>query len=203
MQSARPAGPGESLSAGSEERRELEVVELEVEVVVSRQGEVLGLEVQRQVDLQGEEQVPGEGREVEVDGRRLSITNLDKVLYPAVGFSKGQVLDYYARIAPVLLPHLSGRPVTLIRYPNGVEGKHFYEKRCRPHPDWVTRVLWRVSGGHDRFAWSRTSPPRLARTAGRARSIRRFPPAPSTDRPCSPSTSTRAPATIVECCRGR
>ena len=54
------------------------------------------------------------------------------------------MIDYYARIAPVLLPHLSGRPVTLIRYPNGVEGKHFYEKRCPPHhPDWVqTTEVW-------------------------------------------------------------
>ena len=72
------------------------------------------------------------------------MTNLDKVLYPATGFAKGEVIDYYARIAPVLLPHLKGRPVTLIRYPNGVEGKHFYEKRCPPHhPEWVqTAEVW-------------------------------------------------------------
>jgi bifunctional non-homologous end joining protein LigD len=72
------------------------------------------------------------------------VTNLDKVLYPEAGFSKGEVIDYYARIAPVMLPHLAGRPVTLIRYPNGVDGKHFYEKRCPPHhPDWVKTVeVW-------------------------------------------------------------
>jgi bifunctional non-homologous end joining protein LigD len=75
---------------------------------------------------------------VEIDGRRLHLSNLDKVLYPQVGFTKAQVIDYYARIAPVLLPHLRGRPLTLKRYPNGVEGPHFYEKRCPGHrPKWV------------------------------------------------------------------
>ncbi|MEA2379419.1 MAG: bifunctional non-ous end joining protein LigD, partial [Thermoleophilaceae bacterium] len=78
--------------------------------------------------------------EVEVEGRRLSLSNLDKVMYPAVGFTKGQVIDYYTRIAPVVLPHLRDRPLTLKRYPNGVEGGHFYEKRCPPHaPEWVRR----------------------------------------------------------------
>ncbi len=76
--------------------------------------------------------------EVEVEGRRLSLSNLDKVMYPAVGFTKGQVIDYYTRIAPVLLPHLRDRPLTLKRYPNGVEEKHFYEKQCPSHrPEWV------------------------------------------------------------------
>src|SRR4051794_37364633 len=76
--------------------------------------------------------------EVDVAGHRLSLSNLDKVLFPKVGFTKGQVIDYYTRIAPVLLPHLRGRPLTLKRYPNGVEGQHFYEKQCPKHrPDWV------------------------------------------------------------------
>jgi len=76
--------------------------------------------------------------EVDVAGRTLSLSNLGKVLYPAVGFTKGQVIDYYTRIAPVLLPHLRGRPLTLKRYPNGVDGGHFYEKQCPRHrPDWV------------------------------------------------------------------
>ena len=75
---------------------------------------------------------------VDVDGRRLSLSNLDKVMYPQVGFTKGQVIDYYTRVAPVLLPHLRGRPLTLKRYPDGVEGQHFYEKQCPSHrPDWV------------------------------------------------------------------
>ena len=76
--------------------------------------------------------------EVEVEGRRLSLSNLDKVMYPETGFTKGQVIDYYTRIAPVLLPHLRDRPLTLKRYPNGVEGQYFYEKQCPSHrPDWV------------------------------------------------------------------
>jgi bifunctional non-homologous end joining protein LigD len=76
--------------------------------------------------------------EVEVEGRRLSLSNLDKVMYPASGFTKGQLIDYYTRVAPVLLPHLRDRPLTLKRYPNGVEGQYFYEKQCPSHrPDWV------------------------------------------------------------------
>jgi bifunctional non-homologous end joining protein LigD len=75
---------------------------------------------------------------VEVEGRQLSLSNLDKVLYPEPGFTKGQVIDYYTRVAPALLPHLRGRPLTLKRYPNGVEGDYFYEKQCPSHrPEWV------------------------------------------------------------------
>jgi bifunctional non-homologous end joining protein LigD len=81
---------------------------------------------------------PARRVQVEVEGRTLSLSNLDKVLYPQPGFTKGQVIDYYTRIAPVLLPHLRGHPLTLKRYPNGVEGQYFYEKQCPSHrPDWV------------------------------------------------------------------
>ena len=81
---------------------------------------------------------------VEIEGKQLSLSNLDKVLYPDVGFTKGQVIDYYVRIAPVLLPHLKGRPLTLKRYPNGVNGMFFYEKNCPEHrPEWVqTTPVW-------------------------------------------------------------
>lgn len=76
--------------------------------------------------------------QVEIEGRELSLSNLDKVLYPKVGFTKAQVIDYYTRIAPLLLPHLKGRPLTMKRYPNGVEGEFFYEKACPKHrPPWV------------------------------------------------------------------
>jgi bifunctional non-homologous end joining protein LigD len=76
--------------------------------------------------------------EIEVEGRTLKLTNREKVMYPQSGFTKGELIDYYAAVAPVLLPHLAGRPLTLKRYPDGVEGKYFYEKRCPPHrPDWV------------------------------------------------------------------
>lgn len=81
---------------------------------------------------------------VEIQGRQVKLSNLDKVMYPEVGFTKGQVVDYYARIAPVLLPHLQERPLTLKRYPNGVTGMHFYEKNCPTHrPEWVqTAPIW-------------------------------------------------------------
>jgi bifunctional non-homologous end joining protein LigD len=75
---------------------------------------------------------------VDVDGRPVALTNLEKVLYPSVGFTKGQVLDYYTRIAPVLLPHLRGRALTRKRYPDGVEGQVFFEKNApRGTPEWV------------------------------------------------------------------
>jgi bifunctional non-homologous end joining protein LigD len=76
--------------------------------------------------------------EIEVAGRRVAVSNLDKVLYPAAGFTKRDVIEYYTRISPVMLPHLSGRAVTLKRFPQGVGGPFFYEKRCPSHrPDWV------------------------------------------------------------------
>jgi bifunctional non-homologous end joining protein LigD len=78
--------------------------------------------------------------EVDVQGHRLSLSNLDKVMYPEVGFTKGQVIDYYTRVAPAALPHLRDRPLTLKRYPNGIEAQYFYEKRCPSHaPEWVRR----------------------------------------------------------------
>jgi bifunctional non-homologous end joining protein LigD len=81
--------------------------------------------------------------EVDVDGRRLRLTNLRKVLYPAAGTTKAHVLDYYARIAPTLLPHLHGRAMTLKRYPDGVAGPHFYDKHCAGRPPWVdTLPMW-------------------------------------------------------------
>ena len=78
--------------------------------------------------------------EVDVEGRLLSLSNLTKVLYPAVGFTKGEVIDYYTRVSPVLLAHLRDRPLTLKRYPNGVDEQYFYEKNCPSHaPEWVRR----------------------------------------------------------------
>ena len=75
---------------------------------------------------------------VQVGGRELSLSNLDKVLYPATGTTKGEVIEYYARIAPVMVPHLTGRCITLKRFPDGVEKAGFFEKRCPKHrPEWV------------------------------------------------------------------
>lgn len=83
---------------------------------------------------------------VDVEGRKLKLTNLEKILYPTAGFTKGQVVDYYARIAPALLPHLVGRPLTMKRYPEGVgeDQEYFFEKNAPMHkPDWVkTAPVW-------------------------------------------------------------
>lgn len=82
----------------------------------------------------------GETRQVEVEGKELRLTNLDKVLYPQAGFTKGEIVDYYAKAAPAIVPHLSGRAVTLRRFPEGVEDLDaaFFEKRCPKHrPKWV------------------------------------------------------------------
>jgi len=88
--------------------------------------------------------------EVRVGRRTLKLTNLDKVYWPEVGFTKGQMIDYYTRIAPALLPHLENRPLTLKRYPEGVDGEMFYEKNCPKHrPPWIeTAKVW--SGGNNR-----------------------------------------------------
>ncbi|MDQ3849466.1 MAG: DNA ligase D, partial [Actinomycetota bacterium] len=86
------------------------------------------------------------GAEVTVGGRTLKVTNLDKVLYPRVGFTKRDVVEYLVDVAPVLLPHLEGRPLTLKRYPNGVDEGHFFEKQCPKHrPDWVPTATVRMS----------------------------------------------------------
>ncbi len=85
---------------------------------------------------------------VEVDGRELKLTNLDKVLYPEAGFTKGEVVDYYAKVAPAIVPHLTGRAVTLRRFPEGVDDLDaaFFEKRCPKHrPKWVKTA--RVEAG--------------------------------------------------------
>lgn len=79
--------------------------------------------------------------EVEVEGRNVRLTNLDKVLYPS-GFTKGEVVDYHLRIAPTIIPHLAGRCITFRRYPNGTDNDGFFEKRCPTHrPDWVEVAL--------------------------------------------------------------
>jgi bifunctional non-homologous end joining protein LigD len=84
---------------------------------------------------------------VVVDGRDLQLSNLDKVLYPQAGFAKAEVIDYYTRIAPAMLPHLAGRPITLKRFPNGVDGPFFFEKNAPSHtPEWVPTVRLPVPG---------------------------------------------------------
>ena len=84
---------------------------------------------------------PDASHRTTVDGRELAVSNLDKVLYPSTGFTKAQVIEYYARVAEVMLPHVRDRPLTMKRYPDGVEGKFFFEKHIPDHaPPWVGRV---------------------------------------------------------------
>jgi bifunctional non-homologous end joining protein LigD len=111
-------------------------------------------EVEREIGPEPAEEAarPRAGSELDIDGRRVAVTNLEKVLYPAAGFTKAQVLDYYIRVAPALLPHLRHRPLTLKRYPNGVDGQFFYEKNSPAHrPDWVRTVQITGSRGTVNF----------------------------------------------------
>ena len=122
---------------------------------------------------------------VDVDGRRLKVTNLDKVLYPATGFTKGQVVDYYARIAPAMLPHLHDRPVTMVRLPDGVTGERFFEKRCPGHrPSWLGTVP--LDADSDVAACSLDSVPTLVWTANLAALVLHTPQARAAD-PWRPS----------------
>jgi bifunctional non-homologous end joining protein LigD len=75
---------------------------------------------------------------LEIEGRRVGVTNLDKVLWPEVGMTKSRLLEYYVRIAPTLLPHLRGRPLTLRRFPDGVDGVSWHQNECRGEPEWLT-----------------------------------------------------------------
>ena len=86
---------------------------------------------------------------IEIQGKQLKLSNLEKVLYPAAGFTKQQIIDYYVRIAPAMLPHLEGRALTRKRYPNGVDAEYFYEKNAPQHrPDWIkTAPIW-SEGNH-------------------------------------------------------
>jgi bifunctional non-homologous end joining protein LigD len=84
---------------------------------------------------------------VQLAGKELVLSNLDKVLYPQPGFTKAQVIDYYLRVAPAMLPHLRRYPISLKRYPNGVDRGHFFEKRCPARPDWVATANVPVQGG--------------------------------------------------------
>jgi bifunctional non-homologous end joining protein LigD len=104
---------------------------------------------------------------VEVEGRRLRLTNLDKVLYPATGFTKGQVIDFYARIGPTMLPHLEDRPVTMVRLPDGITGERFFEKRCPGHrPQWLDTIP--LDADSEIMACSLDSVPALVWTANLA-----------------------------------
>src|SRR5262249_30752833 len=140
-----------------------------------------------------------------VDGREIKVSNLDKVLYPAVGFRKRDVIAFYNDIAPVVLPHLEGRPLTLKRYPNGVDAAYFYEKQAPSHrPEWVhtTRVrtgskaiAYILCDDRAPLVWLATLADLESHTSlARAEDVRR-PTALAFD------LDPGEPATIVECCR--
>ncbi len=93
---------------------------------------------------------PGNSTRTIIEGRELSVSNLDKVLFPKSGFTKGQLIDYYVRVAEVMLPHLRERPLTMKRFPDGVESKSFFEKHMPSHaPDWVRSVNVPSNDGRD------------------------------------------------------
>jgi bifunctional non-homologous end joining protein LigD len=90
-----------------------------------------------------------------IDGRELTVTNLDKVLFPQTGFTKGQLIDYYVRIAPAMLPHLRQRPLTMKRFPDGVDAKFFFEKHVPSHaPPWVDTIRVPSTDGHEEIEYA-------------------------------------------------
>jgi bifunctional non-homologous end joining protein LigD len=148
-------------------------------------------------------------RQVEVDGRELKLTNLDKVLYPEAGFSKGEMIDYYARAAPAMLPHLAGRAVTLRRFPEGVDDLDaaFFEKRCPKHrPKWVKtasvqagpdagRIEFCICDGLPTLVWmAQLATVELHPSLSLAR-------APTRPTVLAFDLDPGAPADIVDCCR--
>src|SRR5690606_5336733 len=150
---------------------------------------------------------------VRVDGRDLALSNLDKVLYPDTGFTKAEVIDYYARIAPVMLPHLRDRPLTVTRYPDGAGGEGFYEKNAPAHtPDWVRTVTLPAKGStkqRDRIDFALVNDlPTLVYYANLAALEIHVPMwrVGADGTPLPPDTlvfdlDPGAPATIVDCCR--
>jgi bifunctional non-homologous end joining protein LigD len=146
------------------------------------------------------------GVEIELEGRTLKLTNPDKVLYPKSGFTKADLIDYYAAISPVLLAHLHDRPLTLKRYPNGVEGKYFYEKQSPAHrPEWVqTTTVWSGHSKRDIHYTLCQDLPTLVWLANLA-DIELHPSLSLARAPQRPTTlafdlDPGAPASIVECC---
>jgi bifunctional non-homologous end joining protein LigD len=150
--------------------------------------------------------VSPERTEVEVEGRRLQLSNLDKVLYPEVEFTKGEVIDYYARIAPTMLTHVANRGVTFRRFPNGVEGKSFFEKRCADHrPEWLATAVGPGDRGGDIHYCVLNDAPSLV-WAGNMAALEIHAPMARADDIESPTMvvfdlDPGAPATIVECCQ--
>ena len=144
--------------------------------------------------------------EIDVAGTRMTVSNLDKVLYPAVGFTKGQGIDYYTRIARDLLPHLKNRPITLKRYPDGVTGFFFYEKQCPAHrPKWVkTATVPRGRGGNIHYCMMNDLPALVWAANLADLELHTFlHKAPAISRPTAIAfdLDPGSPADIVQCCQ--
>ncbi len=145
--------------------------------------------------------------EVKIEDRTLKLTNLEKVLYPEVGFTKAQVIDYYTRIAPAILPHTRNHPLTLKRYPNGVDAEFFYEKNCPKHrPPWVeTATVWSEGNNRDMYYCLCQDLPTLV-WLGNLATLEFHTSLSLADNLPQPRTMVfdldpGPPATIVECCR--
>lgn len=141
---------------------------------------------------------------LDVAGKKVDVTNLHKVFYPKIGFTKGQVINYYIKISPVLLPHLKDRPLSLKRYPNGVDGKFFYEKRCPVHrPGWLETIKVATEKEADIHYCAMNSLPALVWAANLADlELHTFlHKAPALKRPTAIAfdLDPGAPASIVEC----
>jgi bifunctional non-homologous end joining protein LigD len=142
---------------------------------------------------------------VEIDGRELKLSNLDKVLYPMTGFRKAEIIDYYRRIAPWLLPHLAGRPPTLVRAPDGPEGPRFFEKNCPSHrPPWVDTYAGSEETGNTKGCLITEMPALvwLANLAALELHTHQW----TLDDPKHPTAMVMdldpgEPATIIDCCR--
>jgi bifunctional non-homologous end joining protein LigD len=143
---------------------------------------------------------------LEIDGREVKVSNLDKVFYPKSGFTKGEVIDYYIKISPVLLPHLKNRPISLKRYPDGVEGFFFYEKNCPAHhPRWMKTIAVDKSDGSKIRYCAMNDLPALVWAANLAdlelhTFLHR---APALSRPTAIAfdLDPGAPADIIQCCK--
>lgn len=143
---------------------------------------------------------------LEIAGKKVDVTNLDKVFYPKTGFTKGEVIDYYIQISPVLLPHLKNRPISLKRYPDGVEGFFFYEKRCPEHrPQWMKTIKVHKKDGGEINYCTMNDLPALVWAANLAdlelhTFLHKF---PALARPTAIAfdLDPGPPADIVQCCR--
>src|SRR6187397_1381680 len=149
----------------------------------------------------------GKKTQLKVGDTVVDISNIDKVLYPKVQFTKGDVIDYYVRISHVLLPHLKNRPITLKRYPDGVEGFFFYEKQCPSHrPEWVktTEVPSRREEGKIDYCMMNDLPALVWAANLADLELHTFlHRAPAITRPTALAfdLDPGAPADIVQCCR--